>query len=178
MQDLIFNPNNIIGDAKDLLFQNLNPMHSAVVVSGGEPTLWKHSLFELLTIIKGLGLKTKVFSNAFDFDVIYTLNNFGLVDEYSFDVKAAHHIGEAIGVPIPDEEYLEHLFASIQNCRDKKVRFELRHTMAPGIDTEAVRTLLQDCEGQNIRVHYQKYVSYKKSTSSNYISRHEDKNTL
>lgn len=169
MQDIIYDQTKIIGEAKDLLLKHVNPMHSALIISGGEPTLWKDSLIELLTIAKGLNIKTKVFSNAFNYEVIYSLNNLHLVDMYSFDVKAAYNLSEVIGVPISDEEYLESLYSTMFNCFDHKVPFELRHTMAPGINTDAVKKLLADAEKEKIKIHYQKCVNYEKSSHLNSI---------
>jgi len=161
MKDKIYDPRNVIGTAKDLFFQHINPLHTALIVSGGEPTLWNGALFELLWIAKNAGLRTKVFSNAMKYEAIFTLNKYKLVDMYSFDVKAAKDISSVVGVDIPDEEYLSNLFTTIRNCKENYVEFELRHTMAPGIDTEAVKELLSGAELQGIKVHYQKYIEYK-----------------
>lgn len=163
MQNLIFDPKNIIGSAKEALFKHLNPMHTALVVSGGEPTLWKNSLIELLQIAKGLNLKTKVFSNAFNYDVILSLNNLKLVDMYSFDIKAPENIASVIGAQIPDEVYFEHLYTSLFDCLANKINFELRHTMAPGINQDKMRIILSDFEQRGIAIHLQKFVNYQKN---------------
>lgn len=160
MQGLIYDPTKVLGKARDLFFKHVNPMHTAVVITGGEPTLWANTLYDLLVIIKSQGLKTKVFSNAFNFEVIYTLNQYHLVDEYSFDVKAARDVSQVIGIPISDEKYLEHLFATLSNCKRQSVPFELRHTMAPGIDLLSVKALLFGAEKEGIKVHYQECVQY------------------
>jgi pyruvate formate lyase activating enzyme len=160
--DRVTDPKQIIGEAKELFWKHINPMHTALLVSGGEPTVWKESLIELLVIAKQQALKTKVFTNAMDFEVIYTLNKMKLVNEYSFDVKAAKDLSYATGIEISDEDYLSNLFTTMQNCEEHGVPFELRHTMAPNIDTEAVKQLLSGAEEKGIKVHYQKYVEYHK----------------
>jgi pyruvate-formate lyase-activating enzyme len=160
LKDKIYDPRNTIGTAKELFFKHLNPMHTALVVSGGEPTLWEASLFELLLIAKHAGLKTKVFSNAMNFGAIFTLNKYKLVDMYSFDVKAAKDISSVVGIDISDEQYFKNLYTTIKNCKETNTIFELRHTMAPGIDVEAVKQLLFGADMQGIQVHYQKYIEY------------------
>ena len=162
MKDKIYDPRNTIGTAKELFFRYVTPMHTALVISGGEPTLWNGALFEILWVAKHAGLKTKVFSNAMNYEAIFTLNKYKLVDMYSFDVKAAKDISSVIGVDMSDEEYIENLFTTIKNCKENGILFELRHTMAPGIDTSAVKNLLSGADMQGIQVHYQKYVEYKK----------------
>jgi pyruvate formate lyase activating enzyme len=161
MKDKIYNPLNTLGTAKDFFFRYINPMHTALIISGGEPTVWRESLFEILLIAKHAGLKTKVFSNAMNYEAIFTLNKYQLVDMYSFDVKAAKDLSSVIGVDISDETYFTNLYTTLKNCRENKVNFELRHTMAPGIDTEAVKQLLSGAGMQDIEVHYQKYIEYK-----------------
>lgn len=161
MQGLIRDESKIIGEAKDLFFKHINPMHTGVVISGGEPTLWQDSLFELLLIVKSAGLKTKVFSNGMNPEAIFVLNRYKLVDTYSFDVKAARDLATVTGTSISDEAYLENLYASIFNCKSLGVPLELRHTMAPGVDSESVRRLLSGHEVAGIPVHFQKCVTYK-----------------
>lgn len=175
-KDFITDASKVIGEAKDLLFKYINPMHSGVLISGGEPTVWKDTLIELLTILKDMKLRTKVFSNGYNFDVIFTLNRQKLVDMYSFDIKAVNKVSEAIGRNISDKDYLACLFTSLFDCNKNGIPYELRHTMAPGIDTEAVKKYVQPLEKKGVKIHYQKYVEYKKDGNSSYITSHEDKN--
>lgn len=141
--NVIRDKTKIVGEAKDLFFRNINPMHTALVVSGGEPTIWAKDLFELLTIAKGAGLKTKVFSNAIFYDVIQFLNAYKLVDMYSFDVKAATNVADVVRIPISDEEYCEDLFITFRDCKRNNVPFEIRVTKYPGIDIPAIQTFLE-----------------------------------
>ena len=66
---------------------NVADFIDAVVLSGGEPLMQLDALIELLTYIKGIGLKTKLDTSGIYPDKIEKLLDLGLLDFVSLDVK-------------------------------------------------------------------------------------------
>ncbi len=156
MQGIIYDPQQIINDAKTLFYKHINPMHTALVISGGEPTLWEKSLKELLQIAKARNLKTKIFSNASNPEVIHSLCKEGLVDAFSFDLKGFKNLSKILQIPIQDAIYLQSLRNSILYCKQFNVSCEIRitkHSLLDVQDTEkrvplyfpGIPAIWQDC---------------------------------
>ena len=117
----------------------------AVVLSGGEPLMQLDALIELLTYIKGIGLKTKLDTSGIYPDKIEKLLDLGLLDFVSLDVKA------------PFEKYRKVTGANVGSQvkksmkllnSDDNVHLEVRTTYVPTLHTKKdIHNLVNDVEG-------------------------------
>ena len=117
----------------------------AVVLSGGEPLMQLDALIELLTYIKGIGLKTKLDTSGIYPDKIEKLLDLGLLDFVSLDVKA------------PFEKYRKVTGANVGSQvkksmkllnSDDNVHLEIRTTYVPTLHTKKdIQNLVNDVEG-------------------------------
>ncbi len=117
----------------------------AVVLSGGEPLMQLDALIELLTYIKGIGLKTKLDTSGIYPDKIEKLLDLGLLDFVSLDVKA------------PFEKYRKVTGANVGSQvkksmrllnNDDNVHLEVRTTYVPTLHTKKdIYNLVNDVEG-------------------------------
>ena len=117
----------------------------AVVLSGGEPLMQLDALIELLTYIKGIGLKTKLDTSGIYPDKIEKLLDLGLLDFVSLDVKA------------PFEKYRKVTGANVGSQvkksmkllnSDDNVHLEVRTTYVPTLHTKKdIQNLVNDVEG-------------------------------
>ena len=101
----------------------------AVVVSGGEPTVYP-ALIPLLRALRELGLLIKLDTNGTRPDVVRKVVELGLVDYVALDLKAPAHKHVAItGMPIDavleTAQYLK---------RQKQVQYMFRTTLSPRLD--------------------------------------------
>ena len=117
----------------------------AVVLSGGEPLMQLDALIELLTYIKGIGLKTKLDTSGIYPDKIEKLLDLGLLDFVSLDVKAPFEkyrkvTGMNVGSQVKKSMRL------LNN--DDNVHLEVRTTYVPTIHTKKdIQNLVNDFEG-------------------------------
>ncbi len=117
----------------------------AVVLSGGEPLMQLDALIELLTYIKGIGLKTKLDTSGIYPDKIEKLLDLGLLDFVSLDVKA------------PFEKYRKVTGANVGSQvkksmrllnNDDNVHLDVRTTYVPTLHTKKdIYNLVNDVEG-------------------------------
>ena len=128
--ETVTNKDNIIGEAKDIIFNNITPMHDCVVFIGGEPTIWGDKLKEALKFCHTGGLKTKIFSNGFNKELIEEINDEKLCDAWSIDFKGLHNIQEQFGVPA--SEYLLNVGYSINDIAGRDLPLEIRTTFFRG----------------------------------------------
>ena len=126
----VTNPSNIIGDAISIIRSNLTPMHDCVVFIGGEPTIWKEDLKKVLKFCHEKGVKTKIFSNGFNSQIIEEINNEGICDAWSIDFKGLNSIQEQFGVPAT--EYLINVSSSILDIANRGLPLEIRTTFYSG----------------------------------------------
>lgn len=126
----VTNPKNVVGDAIDIIRNNITPLHDCVVFIGGEPTIWKDELKEALAFCHSLTLKTKIFSNGFNHELIEEINNEGLCDAWSIDFKGLYNIQQEFGVPAKD--YLMHVGYSINDIAGRGLPLEIRTTFYSG----------------------------------------------
>lgn len=117
----------------------------AVVLSGGEPLMQLDALIELLTYIKGIGLKTKLDTSGIYPDKIEKLLDLGLLDFVSLDVKAPFEkyrkvTGTNVGSQVKKSMRL------LNN--DDNVHLEVRTTYVPTLHTKKdIYNLVNDVEG-------------------------------
>ncbi len=126
----VTNPENIIGKATDIVKANITPMHDSVIFIGGEPTVWGNKLKEALQLCHSLGLKTKIFSNGYNHDLIEEINKEGLCDAWSIDFKVLNNIQQELGVPAQD--YLVNLDLTIFDIIGHELPLEIRTTLYSG----------------------------------------------
>lgn len=126
----VTNKDNIIGEAKDIILKNITPMHDCVVFIGGEPTIWGEDLKDALRFCHKGNLKTKIFSNGYNKELIEEINNEGLCDAWSIDFKGLHNIYEQFGVPASD--YLLNVGYSINDIANRGLPLEIRTTFYSG----------------------------------------------
>jgi len=125
------------GAIKDISFYTilnmLNKYHEwidGVVISGGEPTLNEH-IFELVTIIKNIGLKVKLDTNGSRPDILKKLINDKLVDYVAMDIKTNLNkidYSAITGVPCLRIELIN---KSIDLLLQNKIDYEFRTTIFP-----------------------------------------------
>jgi pyruvate formate lyase activating enzyme len=114
-------------------------------LSGGEPLMQLDALIELLTYIKGIGLKTKLDTSGIYPDKIEKLLDLELLDFVSLDVKA------------PFEKYRKVTGANVGSQvkksmkllnSDDNVHLEVRTTYVPTLHTKKdIQNLVNDVEG-------------------------------
>ena len=141
--DTVTDKNNIIGEAKTLIDGNINPMHTAVVLLGGEPTIYGDELIDIAKHIKSKGLKVKLFTNLSNPGLVIDLIERGLLDSISMDVKwSKNPTKSTIGGII---DYVEHM--------DRW----LHEVSMTGIDSEVRITLNAETERSDAVAMKQKY---------------------
>lgn len=144
MRTLAFDETKVIGDAEEIIARCLNPMHTAVVLSGGEPLVWGQDVFDLAQCVKSMGLKFKIFTNGYLYQTLIDLNNLNLVDAYSIDFKGINKISQAIGSFEKSKNYLECFLYSCHNVIVKKIPLEIRVTQHEFLDLEKSLEFLKD----------------------------------
>lgn len=121
---------NVIGNAIDIIKENITPMHDCVVFLGGEPTIWGEKLENTLKFCHEKGLKTKIFSNGFNTEVIEKINKEKLCDAWSIDFKGLNNIQQEFGIPAQD--YLPRVEYSIIDIAARGIPLEVRTTFYSG----------------------------------------------
>lgn len=126
--ETVTNKENIIGNAIDIIKENITPLHDCVVFLGGEPTIHGKKLIDALRYCKSIGLKTKVFTNGVLSDTIENINNLKLCDAWSVDYKGiSENIAPYIG--IGSKEYLINIKKTLNNIiKYNQLPLEIRTT--------------------------------------------------
>ena len=131
-----------IGSSIELLEENLNSMHEAIVFLGGEPTIWESNLIKDLKCIKSRWpkRKIKIYTNGMMPDVIKVISKNNLVDAYSVDVKSvSKSIKDIIGSRITIDTYLERIEKSIKYIQMHNIDIEIRTTNFDFIDIKEIK---------------------------------------
>ena len=115
---------------KEIIEQNITPMHDCVIFLGGEPTIWGDKLIEALKFCHEKGLKTKIFSNGYNYKIIEKINESNLCDAWSIDFKVVNKIQQECGVHAAD--YLINVNNSIFDIINHKLPLEIRTTYYSG----------------------------------------------
>ncbi len=101
----------------------------AVVISGGEPTLYL-DLKEFIIKIKKLGFKVKLDTNGTNPKILGELIDEKLIDYIAMDIKAPlDKYSQVVGVSIDKEK----IKRSIDLIMEDKVDYEFRTTIVPGL---------------------------------------------
>lgn len=137
----ILDKDKIIGDATSLLETLVDPITSAIVLLGGEPSTHPSSV-EVLKKAKNMGLKTKMFTNGYNFDTIANIIDLGLLDELSVDLKAVKDVSKLLQIEISDDEYLRRIHKVIDYATSHNIKTTIHSTMFPTIVDQ--RSLIVD----------------------------------
>lgn len=116
----------------------------AVVISGGEPTIYPN-IIPFLRQIKNIGLKVKLDTNGYRYDVLYDIIAEKLVDYIAMDIKTSfYRYSIACGVGIDTSNILR----SITAIKRSDIEHEFRTTCVPLLvdekDVKQIRSLLGD----------------------------------
>jgi pyruvate formate lyase activating enzyme len=140
---------------------------SAVVISGGEPTL-HNDLPAFITRIKNLGFKIKLDTNGTQPDALLKLINAGLLDFIAMDVKASTGNYDTVCGVNADIEKINN---SIEIIRNSSVPHQFRTTLIKGYHTgEEVQVIESFLTKEPVVKQYFKYedsVLDKKLSSAN-----------
>ncbi|ETR69780.1 MAG: pyruvate formate lyase activating enzyme [Candidatus Magnetoglobus multicellularis str. Araruama] len=137
--------NKPIGTAIELINELITPIHTAVVFLGGEPTIHGEKLIEAIKHAKGLGLKTKVFTNGSWYGFMKEL--IMIVDSISIDLKALHDTTVEKITGIYQEEYADCIITLAREARLHEVNIELRTTnlsVLPNKELERIKIIIPD----------------------------------
>lgn len=126
---------------------NISPMHNAVVMLGGEPTMHKEDFLYDLRCIKDYepSLEIKVFTNGSNPEYIKRAE--GLVDSWSIDFKALIDVNKVINKDgyisdgdvvyyETDQDYIDEVTKSIVYALSYSKQVEVRTTLFEGLKLE------------------------------------------
>lgn len=147
------------------LTDNLD-FYEAVVISGGEPTLWGRKLISLLSTIRNLSpdLLIKIDTNGSNSDVIKEIVDRKLVNVIAMDIKQDlfnfNAMSEVIGKKY-DSNLRDALLKSINYMmRENKVKKFFRTTFVPGLNAinfVGIYRYLESVWSENCEFHIQKF---------------------
>ena len=126
-----------------VLQRELNPMHDAVVFLGGEPTIWGDGLIEACKFVKLKNLKTKVYTNASNPDVVKQLVEQNLLDSISVDLKTiGKDLTKCISKSLALEDYLLNFIDTVAYCKSSNIPVEVRTTIYGGLNVNEVKAFM------------------------------------
>ena len=135
--DLILNPEKYPVIEWHQIAQNLNKRKGwvdGVVLSGGEPLVYKKDVFELCQKVKDLGLAVKLDTNGAYPEIMQELINKKLIDYVAMDVKAP--LDERYNIAAGKKINIDNIKRSIEKLMSNQVEYEFRTTCVPGIIDE------------------------------------------
>lgn len=138
-----------------------------VTFSGGECTLHKDFLLELIPLIKNLGLDVYLDTNGYwDFDYMKDLVE--VTDKFMLDIKSVDKKRHLEVMKKDNEKILKNL--EILSNMDKL--YEVRSVIVPEIldNEDTVKKTIEIIKGKNIRYKLIKYRKYGVRDTCNYIS--------
>lgn len=117
----------------------------AVEITGGEPSLHKADVIEMLNELKAEDFLTKVSTNGFDPDFIEELNKLKLVDYWAIDIKAPlDQYKKVTGIDVKPET----MRRTIKLIIESRVDYEFSTTVIPGLhDKFQIFRLAQEIRG-------------------------------
>lgn len=132
-----------VGNGKELVDKYITPLHTAVVILGGEPTIHKDSLINLCKYIRQKNLKVKLFTNGMKPVVVNCLLNKDLLDAISIDFKGVKNLSNILGIANV-EGYLEKFQLTVNICKRFDIDIEIRTTLFPVVrkQKELIKTYL------------------------------------
>lgn len=143
-EQLVDSPKSM-GEAKEVIKQNIDPLTDAVVFLGGEPTIWGESLIEAVRYVKSLGLKTKLFTCGSNPDVVLDLLKEDLLDALSMDFKSPPKtFNEITGSNLLWDDFIAGFKLIVKRTVESGIDFEIRTTVCEGLDVDEVEELKKD----------------------------------
>jgi pyruvate formate lyase activating enzyme len=114
----------------------------AVVVSGGEPTVYAN-IITFLRQIKNIGLKVKLDTNGYRHDILYKIIAEKLVDYIAMDIKTSlgrYNLACGVGVDVSN------IIRSMEAIKRSEIDHEFRTTCVPLLvdkeDVESIKSLV------------------------------------
>jgi pyruvate formate lyase activating enzyme len=118
----------------------------AVVISGGEPTIYK-DIVPFLRKIKNIGLKVKLDTNGYRYDVVYKIIAEKLVDYVAMDIKTSLiRYSSACGAGVD----VSNIIRSIESIKRSDIDYEFRTTCAPLLVTEEDISQIKSLVGNSV----------------------------
>ena len=146
---LVNNPNELETIPEKYILESVSKNKEwldGVVISGGEPTMWK-DLGPFLELFHDLGMKIKLDTNGTYPDVIEKLFNNGLIDYFAMDIKAPlikEKYDTVTGVDC-DIKKIRQSVNFIMNCG---AEYEFRTTICPAfLDKDDIEDIAQTIKG-------------------------------
>jgi pyruvate formate lyase activating enzyme len=122
-----------------------------VVLTGGEPLIFKKEVFDIARKIKQRNLSVKIDTNGAYPDVLRELLDAHLVDYVAMDIKAP--IDERYYKAAGKQIDLENIKESIHILMKGHVEYEFRTTVVPGIiDEDAIKKIGESIQGASLWV--------------------------
>ncbi len=136
--DLVFNRATKI-DEKEVFseLKRRQKYTNAVVVTGGEPTIWS-DLPDFLARLKDMGMKIKLDTNGTNPKMLRRIIDDGLVQYIAMDVKASKSKYFSISGL---DNIVENILESIEIIKSSNIDYEFRTTVAPGLDMEDIKEI-------------------------------------
>lgn len=131
-------------------------MLEGVVLCGGEPTIHK-DIMDFARKIKKLKFAVKLDTNGSNPEVLEKMIEEKLIDYVAMDIKA----------PKPKYEFfsgaklLKNVEQSIEILKQNKIKYELRTTVAPGMDRQDLLEIGNWIKGKNVNYFFQEFNSQK-----------------
>ena len=116
----------------------------AVVISGGEPTVYRN-IISFLQTIRNIGLKVKLDTNGYRYDILYKIIAEKLVDYIAMDIKTSlGRYPSACGVGVD----VSNIIRSVEAIKRSEIDHEFRTTCVPLLvdegDVKHIRELTKD----------------------------------
>lgn len=136
--DLVFNRAPKINEEE--VFSELKRRQkytNAVVVTGGEPTIWS-DLPNFLMRLKDIGMRVKLDTNGTNPKMLKHIIDNGLVEYIAMDVKASRSKYFSISNL---DNILGNILKSIELIKLSGIDYEFRTTVAPGLDINDIKEI-------------------------------------
>ncbi|MEO0265225.1 MAG: anaerobic ribonucleoside-triphosphate reductase activating protein [candidate division WOR-3 bacterium] len=121
-----------------------------VVITGGEPTLYKDLIDFIYKIKSNYNLSVKLDTNGSNPAILEKLIIRGLLDFISIDFKSSsskYHIATGLPQKVA-KKYFQNLLTSIELAKKSRIPFEVRVTVTPGLigleDLIEIRNVIGD----------------------------------
>ncbi len=146
-----------------------------VVLSGGEPLIFKKEVFAIAKKIRKMNLGVKIDTNGAYPEVLSDLISKRLVDYVAMDIKTS--LDERYYIAAGKVIDLENIKASIKILLDGPIDYEFRTTCVPGIIDEAaikeIGKVIKDCKKWALQSFVPENASqeeYRKPLMKDYVS--------
>ena len=116
----------------------------AVVISGGEPTIYRN-IVSFLRQIRNIGLKMKLDTNGYRYDILYRIIAERLVDYIAMDIKTSlsrYSVACGVGVDVSN------IIRSVEAIKKSGIDHEFRTTCVPLlVEKEDIKSIREMTRG-------------------------------